>query len=390
MGSDTDWRPLRPDSIHISGIDHSDGSFFAHANTKRNLIGYCQIMQTNRPASPSSSSSTSLSEFGEPVFETDLSLPNKRAGKVRDTYTIPQSLDLDGNMVPAKLAMIASDRISAFDVILPTPMPGKGKLLTEIATFWLRWIEDQGLSPTHLVSTETDLYPDEAFSGKTTREMLEGRTTICRVCKVVPVECVVRGYLEGSGLKDYQQTGGICGVQLPEGLKQCDRLPEPIFTPATKIDDGHDENIGFDHACEYVDDLVEGLSGQSLMETLRERSLNIYVAASAYAKDHGIILADTKFEFGFPIDSKGKIISNDPILIDEALTPDSSRFWPADDYEPGRAQKSFDKQFVREYLESVVQSGAWDKTAPGPTLPDEVLTGTLERYIQARDMLLGS
>lgn len=345
-------------------------------------------MHTN-PPSPSSSLSDSLtsylSEHGPSVFKTDLALPNKRTGKVRDTYTIPAQTDIDGNPTPARLAMIATDRISAFDVVMPGPIPGKGKILTQIATFWLRWIEDQGLSATHLITTDVHQIPDGAFTTKTSPALLEGRTTIGRLCKVIPVECVVRGYLEGSGLKDYQHTGSVCGVPLPEGLKQCDRLPEPIFTPATKADAGHDENIGFEQACQHVTEL----GGRTLMDRLRERSLNIYVAASAYARDHGIILADTKFEFGLPIDNDGRVISDDPILIDEALTPDSSRFWPAANYEPGRAQKSFDKQFVREYLESLVDSGAWDKTPPGPELPDSVIAGTLERYCQARDLLLG-
>jgi phosphoribosylaminoimidazole-succinocarboxamide synthase len=345
-------------------------------------------VHTNNPSSSSSTSdscSDSLSEFGQGVFETDLALPDKRTGKVRDTYTIPAGTDFDGNTKQARLAMIATDRISAFDVVMPTPIPGKGKVLTEIATFWLRWIEDQGLSATHLITTDVHQIPSDSFTEKSTPAMLEGRTTIGRLCKVIPVECVVRGYLEGTGLKDYQSTGSVCGVPLPEGLRQCDRLPEPIFTPATKAEAGHDENIGFEQACEHVADL----GGQSLMDRLRDRSLNIYVAASAYAKDHGIILADTKFEFGLPVDHDGNVVSNDPILIDEALTPDSSRFWPADDYEPGRAQKSFDKQFVREYLESLVKSGAWNKTPPGPQLPDDVIAGTLERYMRARDLLLG-
>ena len=347
-------------------------------------------MQSNYPTpyrAPDThgASAGSLSDFEPAVFETSLNLPNKRAGKVRDTYVFEPEPDLNGHQPPAQLLIIASDRISAFDVVMPTAIPGKGKILTEIATFWLRWIEDQGLSSTHLISTDVNQLPDEAFTPQTTREMLEGRTTIGRLCKVIPVECVVRGYLEGSGLKDYRQTGSVCGVALPEGLKQCDRLPEPIFTPATKAEEGHDENIGFDEACAHV----EEFGGRTLMEKLRERSLNIYVAASAYAKDHGIILADTKFEFGLPIDNDGRIISNDPILIDEALTPDSSRFWPADEYEPGRAQKSFDKQYVREFLESLVQAGKWNKTPPGPALPDNVVLGTLEKYAQARDLLVG-
>ena len=340
-------------------------------------------MHTDQSSSGSSNTG-SYSEYGSAVFETDLSLPNKRRGKVRDTYTIPAHTDYDGQHIPARLAMIASDRVSAFDVVMPTPMPGKGKLLTQIATFWLRWIEDQGLCPTHLITTDVDQIPEEAFTGTTTPELLEGRTTIGRLCKVIPVECVVRGYLEGSGLADYRKTGQVCGVDLPEGLQQCDRLPEPIFTPATKADEGHDENIGFEQACEHVEDL----GGRALMETLRSRSLSIYVAASAYAKDHGIILADTKFEFGLPIDHEGKVTSNDPILIDEALTPDSSRFWPADDYEPGRAQKSFDKQYLREFLQELVDAGTWNKADPGPELPDRVISGTLDRYAQARDLLL--
>ena len=340
-----------------------------------------------------SDQSLCLSDYGDSVFRTDLTLSNKREGKVRDTYTIPAFTDEDGNRIPPRLAIIASDRISAFDVIMPTPVPSKGKILTDIATFWLRWIEDQELCPTHLITTELDLIPENAYTETSPRRLLEERTTIGRLCKVIPVECVVRGYLEGSGLKDYQQTGAVCSVQLPEGLKQCDKLPEPIFTPATKADEGHDENIGFDQACEHIEGLFTGpdgdIDGRSLMETLRVRSLNIYSAASAYAKDHGIILADTKFEFGFPIDEHGTIISSDPILIDEALTPDSSRFWPADDYEPGRSQKSFDKQFVREYLEELVDSGVWDKTPPGPVLPENVLLGTLARYTQAHAQLLG-
>ncbi len=382
MGSGTDRRPIDPDScqfiVHVPSLSNAG----EHSGQK---VGYPHFVNTDHPTPTSPSSSDYLSEFGVPVFETDLSLPNKRAGKVRDTYTIPAHSDFDGSHIPARLAMIASDRISAFDVIMPTGIPSKGKLLTEIATFWLRWIEDQELSPTHLLTTDTLPIPADAFAGKTTRAMLEGRTTIGKLCKVIPIECVVRGYLEGSGLADYRKTGKVCSVDLPQGLNQCDRLPEPIFTPATKADAGHDENIGFEQACEHVAEF----GGRSLMDRLRERSLNIYVAASAYAKDHGIILADTKFEFGFPVDDDGQIMSTEPILIDEALTPDSSRFWPADDYEPGRAQKSFDKQFVREYLESLVASGSWNKTPPGPALPDDVIAGTLKRYTRARDMLIG-
>ncbi len=279
--------------------------------------------------------------------------------------------------------MVATDRLSAFDVVLPTPIPGKGRLLTEISTFWLQWIQGRGLARTHLISTDANEIPSSAFgSGSTRREDLGGRVTIGTRCRVVPIECVVRGYLEGSGLADYQRTGAICGVALPAGLRQCDRLPEPIFTPATKAQTGHDENIGFDSACDSV--------GRGLMETLRERSLAIYSQAAAYALQRGIIIADTKFEFGVPIDDEDRVIDEDPILIDEALTPDSSRFWPADGYEAGRAQRSFDKQFVREYLQALVDRGEWDKTEPGPALAGPVVRGTLERYREARDRLLGA
>jgi len=320
--------------------------------------------------------------------ETDLKLPGVRRGKVRDIYVLPEEMmqggsagaELDG---AGALVMIATDRISAFDVILPTPIPGKGRVLTSIATFWLKWIEAQGICKTHLISTDDRLIPDEALTPTTGRGHLRGRTTIGRLCRVIPVECVVRGYLEGSGLVDYQQTGSVCGVLLPAGLRQCDRLDEPIFTPATKAQEGHDENVGYEQACEHVADL----GGEKLMRVLRERSLEIYCRAAEYAFKRGIILADTKFEFGLPINSDGEIIDNDPILIDEALTPDSSRFWPADLYEPGRAQASFDKQFVREYLQSLVDSGSWDKTTPGPVLPADVVEGTLDRYEQARAML---
>ena len=332
------------------------------------------------------STSQTTSESALTTFETALTLPGARKGKVRDIYILPKermqsgSDGLDG---AGALVMIATDRISAFDVIMPTPIPGKGRVLTSIATFWLRWIESQGICKTHMISTDDRLIPDDALTPTTSRRHLRGRTTIGRLCKVIPVECVVRGYLEGSGLKDYQQTGSICGVSLPSGLRQCDQLPEPIFTPATKADEGHDENIGFEQAAEHVKEL----GGATLMQTLKDRSLAIYTRASEYARERGIILADTKFEFGLPIDGNGQIVDNDPILIDEALTPDSSRFWPADSYEPGRAQASFDKQFVREYLQSLVDGGAWDKTPPGPELPDEVVQGTLDRYTRARTLL---
>ncbi|MEZ6241796.1 MAG: phosphoribosylaminoimidazolesuccinocarboxamide synthase [Phycisphaerales bacterium] len=311
------------------------------------------------------------------VFDTDLNLPGRRRGKVRDIYRLP---DFAGG---ESLLIVASDRISAFDVVMPTTIPGKGRLLTEVASFWLRWIEGQGLSRTHLISTEAGDVPASAFEGsKTTRGDLEGRIMIGRRCQVIPVEFVVRGYLEGSGWREYQKTSAICGVKLPSGLKQCSRLPEAIFTPATKEDEGHDENIDFERACT--------IAGRELMTTLRDRSLAIYNAAAEYALARGIIIADTKFEFGLPVDEHGKTTGEEPILIDEALTPDSSRFWPADEYEPGHSQRSFDKQYVREHLEGLVSRGEWDKTPPGPALPDEVVQGTLSRYAEARDRLTGN
>jgi phosphoribosylaminoimidazole-succinocarboxamide synthase len=303
--------------------------------------------------------------LSEPVFATNLNLPGRRQGKVRDVYEFP------GN----RLLIVASDRISAFDVVMPTPIPGKGRLLTEISTFWFRFIEERQLAKTHLISTNEADIPAAAIKG-TTREQLAGRITIGSRCKVVPIECVVRGYLEGSGWKDYQASGSVCGVKLPAGLRQCDKLPQPIFTPATKAPQGqHDENISFEQACDEV--------GKELMTKLRDRTIAIYTAAADFARSRGIIIADTKFEFGL---LEG---TPDPILIDEALTPDSSRFWPADTYQPGKAQKSFDKQFLREYLQSLVDRGQWNKQAPGPELPAHIVEGTLAKYAEARDRLCG-
>jgi phosphoribosylaminoimidazole-succinocarboxamide synthase len=298
------------------------------------------------------------------------------AGKVRDIYPLPRE-----TVATPAILLVATDRISAFDVILPTPIPGKGILLTEIATFWLRMIEQAKICQTHLISTDPGLIPDAAFeNATTTRADLTGRTMIGRRCRVVPVECVVRGYLEGSGFKDYLRTGMICGQKLPAGLKQCDRLPQPIFTPATKALQGeHDENISFEQACAAV--------GDRLMAQLRRFSLEIYSLAAEYAEQRGIIIADTKFEFGLPLDESGELTGDQPILIDEVLTPDSSRFWPKDEYRPGAAQPSFDKQFVREYLEQLVTKGQWDKTTPGPMLPQSVVEGTLAKYREAQNLL---
>jgi phosphoribosylaminoimidazole-succinocarboxamide synthase len=316
------------------------------------------------------------------LLTTTLELPGKRAGKVRDVYPLPAD-EAGGD---PRVLIVASDRLSAFDVVLPTPIPGKGRLLTSIAAFWLRWIERQGLVRTHLLSTEAADLPAEAFgAGSTERGALEGRVTIGRACRVLPVEFVVRGYLEGSGWRDYQRTGTVCGVRLPAGLARCAKLPTPIFTPATKAEQGeHDENIDFDTAVRALD----SVAGAGTGERLRDVSLAIYEHASAHALERGIIIADTKFEFGVPVDAAGNAAGG-PVLIDEALTPDSSRFWPVDGYEPGRTQASFDKQYVREYLEGLVESGAWDKAAPGPELPDDVVAGTLERYRAAAERLTG-
>jgi phosphoribosylaminoimidazole-succinocarboxamide synthase len=313
-----------------------------------------------------------------PVFSTALDLPGRRQGKVRDVYDLPG----------ARLLIIATDRISAFDIVMPTPIPGKGRLLTEISTWWFRFIESRSLGKTHLLSTDAAEIPEEAFAPPhheppgtdashvpTTREMLTGRITIARRCRVIPIECVVRGYLEGSGWKDYQASGAVSGIPLPAGLRQCERLPQPIFTPATKAPQGeHDENVSFDDAAARV--------GAGVMHNLRQRSLAIYTAAADYALQRGIIIADTKFEFGFPEGGDGE-----PMLIDEALTPDSSRFWPADRYQPGQAQPSFDKQYLREYLETLVDEGSWNKQAPGPELPAEVVHQTVARYAEARQKL---
>lgn len=310
-----------------------------------------------------------------PVTGTDLNLPGKRSGKVRDVYELPA--DENG----PRLLIIASDRISAFDVVMPTPIPGKGRVLTELSTFWLRFIADRGLAKTHFLSDDASQIPGPAFRGSSlTRNDFQGRITIARKARVVPIECVVRGYLEGSGWKEYRESGSVCGVKLPNGLRQCDRLPEPIFTPATKEEFGkHDENVTFERAAK--------IAGNAMLETLRDLSIGIYRAASEHAAARGIIIADTKFEFGIPLGVDGEPTGGHPILVDEALTPDSSRFWPADQYEPGRPQRSFDKQFLREYLETLVASGAWNKQSPGPELPAEVVRGTIGKYRAALETL---
>ncbi|NIP15697.1 MAG: phosphoribosylaminoimidazolesuccinocarboxamide synthase [Pseudomonadales bacterium] len=299
------------------------------------------------------------------LLETNLDLPNRRSGKVRDLYDV--TLD-DGEEA---LLIIATDRISAFDVVMANGLPGKGVVLTQISRFWFDHFGDE--VDHHLISTDVADIPglDDAQ-----RDALAGRIMLCRKTQVVPIECIARGYITGSGWKDYQRTGAVCGIELPEGLKNSDRLEEPLFTPSTKADTGHDENISFEEGV--------GIVGREMMEWLGQTTLSLYGKARDYAIERGIILADTKFEFG---QLPGR---EEPILIDEIFTPDSSRFWPADDWEPGREQPSFDKQIVRNYLETVVAAGDWDKTPPGPTLPDEVVERSIGRYLEAYERLTGS
>jgi phosphoribosylaminoimidazole-succinocarboxamide synthase len=290
-------------------------------------------------------------DVGSPLIQTSIPGLPMRRGKVRDVYDLGE-----------EILLVATDRLSAFDVVLPTPIPGKGEVLTRLSQFWFRFFERT--VPHHLI----EVIDDRAPSGlEEYLPILRGRTMRCRKAQVVPIECVVRGYLAGSGWKEYQRTGAIGGCHLPPGLKPCDRLPEPIFTPASKVEQGHDETIIFAEACRAV--------GEVCMKRLRERSLMLYEKASAHAADRGILLADTKFEWGFR--------DGDYLLIDEVLTPDSSRFWPTDRYEPGRDQESFDKQFVRNYLQTLVDAGRWDQAPPGPELPAEVVVQTALRYQEA-------
>ncbi len=289
------------------------------------------------------------------VSETSFNdLPLIYRGKVRDVYQIDDDT----------LLLVATDRISAFDCILPTPIEGKGEVLTALSAFWFARFSNQ--VEHHLITADFDKMPDHVRQ----HAELRGRSALVKRTTVFPVECVVRGYLEGSGWKDYQATGAVCGHELPPGLRQCDKLPEPIFTPATKAAAGHDENIT---ELEFVK-----IVGAETAAKLRSLSLMIYKEACDYALTRGIIIADTKFEFG--ADADGNIL-----LIDEVLTPDSSRFWAADSYSPGKAQASFDKQFVREYLETL----DWDKRPPAPALPKEVADATKERYLEAYNLLLG-
>ncbi len=303
---------------------------------------------------------------------TDLRLPGRRQGKVRDIYPLPGH---DGR--PPRLLIVATDRVSAFDVVLPTSIPGKGRLLTEISLRWFDFIRELGLIGDHLLSDDPEDVPELTDRE---RALLKGRIMIGRAAEVVPVEFVVRGYLAGSGWREYQQSQSVCGVALPAGLRNGDKLTEPIFTPTTKAHSGHDEPLDFDQAA--------AIAGREVVERLRRVSLALYAAGAAYARQRGIILADTKFEFGNTLDSDGRR-TDELILIDEVLTPDSSRYWPADRHEPGREQDNFDKQYVRNHLQKVVDAGRWDKTPPGPQLPPEVVANTLSRYVEVRDRLFG-
>jgi phosphoribosylaminoimidazole-succinocarboxamide synthase len=290
-----------------------------------------------------------------PILETDIPEAKLwRRGKVRDVY------DLDD-----RLLVVATDRISAFDVVLPAGIPGKGVVLTQLSLFWFRLLAD--VVANHVISSNVDEYPVEL---RRHREQLEGRSMLVVKTDPLPVECVVRGYITGSGWKDYKASGTVCGIPLPKGLRESDRLEVPIFTPSTKAEVGHDENISFE--------AVEKIVGADRARELRDVSLELYTRGRAYAEARGILLADTKFEFGL---REGRLV-----WIDEALTPDSSRFWPKESYEPGRSQPSFDKQYVRDYLESL----HWDKRPPGPSLPKDVVARTRGKYEEALELLAGA
>jgi phosphoribosylaminoimidazole-succinocarboxamide synthase len=288
----------------------------------------------------------------EPILETNVpGLKLRARGKVRDIYEDPKPDRND------RLLIVATDRISAFDYILATGIPDKGRVLTQMTLFWLDFLRET--VPNHLLSTDMNGLPVE----------LEGRSMWVWRAEMFEVECVARGYLSGSGWKEYQQTGAVCGIALPKGLRESDALPEPIFTPATKAQSGHDENISFD--------TVRDLIGQDLASRLRDLTLRIYASAAEYARPRGIILADTKFEFG--------LVEGEIVLADEVLTPDSSRFWPVETYAPGGPQPSYDKQYVRDYLESI----RWNKQPPAPALPDDVARRTSEKYKEAYRALTG-
>ena len=276
----------------------------------------------------------------------------KRSGKVRDIYEVGD-----------RLVMVATDRISAYDVVMPNGIPDKGRVLTQISLFWFDKLGQ--LTPHHVISSALRDLPEELRS-----EELDGRFMLCKKCDVVPIECVVRGYLAGSGWREYQKSQSVCGIVLPSGLKQCSKLPAPIFTPATKAASGHDENISQARVAELV--------GEETAAELKARSISVYTAAAEYAAERGVVIADTKFEWGRTDD--GELI-----LIDEALTPDSSRFWPADSYKPGKDQASFDKQFVRNYLDKI----KFSRRPPAPVLPTNIVHKTRDKYIEAYTLLTG-
>ncbi len=289
------------------------------------------------------------------VHRTDLpGLKRLHEGKVRDLYEVDAQ----------HMLIVTTDRLSAFDVILPDPIPGKGQVLSEVSAFWFRQLAD--LVPNHL----TDIRPEDVVNSDDERRQVAGRSVVVKRLKALPVEAIVRGYLIGSGWKDYQRTGAVCGIELPAELELAAKLPQTLYTPSTKADvGGHDENIDYAR--------TEQLLGADVAARVRELAIAIYERAAAYARERGIIIADTKFEFG--LDDKGEVV-----LIDEVLTPDSSRFWPADQWQPGHNPPSFDKQFVRDYLETL----DWDKTPPGPELPETIIRQTAEKYEEARRRLL--
>ena len=298
----------------------------------------------------------------QPILETSLSgLVRRNQGKVRDIYSLPED--------PDALLIVATDRISAFDYVLGSGIPDKGKVLTQLSAFW--FAETSDVVPNHIRSTRPADYPESA---RAHADVLRGRSMLVKRTQPFPVECVARGYLSGSGWKEYQRSSSVCGVKLPSGLRESDKLPEPIFTPSTKAETGHDVNITEDEAADIV--------GRETIEKLRNLTLRLYSRGAAHAEHRGIIVADTKFEFGQVTDgpNKGEII-----LIDEVLTPDSSRFWPRDLYQPGGPQPSFDKQFVRDYLEAI----HWNKQPPVPSLPADVVEKTREKYVQAFRTLTG-
>lgn len=297
---------------------------------------------------------------GPTVVQTDFTgLGPKRQGKVRDIYDLGDAL-----------LLIATDRISAFDVVLPDPIPGKGVLLTEMSAFWFNWLwKMEDIIPHHLITVKVDEFPDAC---RPYRALLTGRSMLVQKVTPLPIECIVRGYLAGSGWKEYSASGTVCGLALPSGLTESAKLPEPIFTPSTKAVSGHDENITFQQAAARV--------GEATAKEIREASLKIYQRAADYAEQHGLLIADTKFEFGIAPETEQLV------LIDEVLTPDSSRFWPKDGYRPGRSQPSFDKQFVRDALDAM----GWNHQPPAPHLPPDVITNTADKYAEALRRLTGA